>query len=205
MPGCRRSEHHAFERRRMVAALFYLQATSFAGALRLRLRRLRQPKYLLGALVFCAYFVFMFGQPLWMASHAPGAQDWPPQVIALLANLVAIVVLLWAVLAWLWPGDRASLRFSEAEVAFLFPAPLSRLGLINFSLLRAQLAIFLSAFLLSLVFGRGRGLPGNALQHATALWLLMATMRLHALGASFTMRASPSVVAAAGSGACCCP
>ena len=35
------------------------------------------------------------------------------------------------------------------------------------------------------MFGRGRGLPGNAFQHATALWLVMATLRLHFLGASF--------------------
>ena len=34
---------------------------------------------------------------------------------------------------------------------------------------------------------RGRGLPGNSLQHATSIWLAIATLRLHTLGASFTL------------------
>ena len=85
----------------------------------------------------------------------------------------------------LLPGDRATLAFSEPEVAFLFPAPLSRVALINYSLLRAQLGIFVSAFVMTLVFNRGRGLPGSTWQHATSLWLLFATLRLHFLGASF--------------------
>jgi hypothetical protein len=174
------------ERRRMVAALVYLQATSIAGALRQRLKRLKQPKYLLGALAFLAYLGFMIGPRAWQANHGPGLHAFPPAMAAILGSALPLFVLLWMAVSWLWPADRAVLRFSEAEIAFLFPAPLSRAGLINFSLLRAQLAIFVSAFLLSLLFGRGRGLPGNPLQHATALWILFATLRLHALGASFT-------------------
>ena len=174
------------ENRRVAAALLYLQATSFVGALKRRVLRLRQPKYLLGALVFVGYFALMFGPGAWRYQHAP-VQSLGGQNVDAVAWLAAVAYFAWAVVAWLFPGGRAKLRFSEPEIAFLFPAPLTRVGLINFSLLRAQLPIFLSAFLLSLFFGRGRGLPGNALQHATALWLAVATVRLHALGASFTI------------------
>jgi len=176
------------ENRRMAAALFYLQATTLVGATKTRLKRLRQPKYLVGALLFVFYFAAVIARPAWQAQHQPLAlQLFSPQGLELIVGFSALFLFAWAALAWLFPASRASLRFSEAEIAFLFPAPLSRLGLINFSLLRAQAGVFLSAFLISLVFNRGRGLPGNPLQHAVALWLVIATMKLHSLAASFTV------------------
>jgi hypothetical protein len=174
------------ENRRMAAALLYLQATSLAGAIRLRLKRLRQPKYLLGALFFLLYFGLVFGRPAWEAQHMP-VRHLSPNILEAIASLYALALCAWTLFSWLFPGARATLRFSESETAFLCPAPLSRVGLINFSLLRAQLGIFVSAFLLSLLLNRGRGLPGSAFQHATAIWLAIATMRLHSLGASFTV------------------
>ena len=44
----------------MIGALVYLQLTSLSNALRARVQRLRQPKYLLAALVGAAYFYFFF-------------------------------------------------------------------------------------------------------------------------------------------------
>jgi len=170
----------------MAAALWYLQLTSLTGAIRLRLRRLKQPKYLVGGLFFLAYLGFMFGPQVWRAQHLQG-QHLDALALDMLSSWFAIMGLAWVLFAWALPSRRAMLRFSEAEIAFLFPAPLTRVGLINFSVLRAQLRIFLSAFLLSLVFARGRGLPGNSLQHATAIWLGIATLRLHTIGASFTL------------------
>jgi len=174
------------ENRRMAGALLYLQATTLVGAIKARLRRLRQPKYALGAIFVTAYFVLVFARSAWKLQQGPMSHITGRGLDAV-AWLAAFGYFGWTVMAWLFPGGRTNLRFTEPEIAFLFPAPLSRVGLVNFSLLRAQLPIFLSAFLLSLFFGRGRGLPGNALQHATALWLAVATLRLHTLGASFTI------------------
>jgi len=174
----------ASEHARVLRAFAYLRAMSAYNAVRSRLKRLRQPKYLIGALVMAGYVgVFMVG-PL-LLSHRPPSPPGASDGLVLFSGLAALGLFVAVATAWLLPGDRAALAFSEAEVAFLFPAPLSRVALINFSLLRSQIAIFLSAFLLAVVLGRGRGLPGNAWQHATALWLLMATLRLHFLGASF--------------------
>jgi hypothetical protein len=172
------------ETRRVVGAFAYLRKTSLVNAVRGKLRRLKQPKYAIGAAVMTGYVGLFFVMPM-LLSRRP-AMAWSPDMLVLATGLASLAVFVMVATAWLLPGDRAAVAFSEAEVAFLFPAPLGRVALINFSLLRSQAAIFLSAFLLSLVFGRGRGLPGNALQHATALWLLMATLRLHFLGASFT-------------------
>jgi ABC-2 type transport system permease protein len=174
------------ENRRMASALWYLQATSMAGAIRLRLRRLKQPKYLLGGLFFLAYLLLMFGPQVWRARHMQ-IQNVDALGLELLSSVFATMGLFWVVFAWAVPSGRTMLRFSEAEIAFLFPAPLTRVGLINFSLLRTQVRVFVSAFLLSLLFARGRGLPGNSLQHATVFWLAIATLRLHTLAASFTL------------------
>ena len=42
----------------LVGALWYLRVTSIVGRVRSRLRRLKQPKYLAGALVGAVYFAF---------------------------------------------------------------------------------------------------------------------------------------------------
>ena len=85
-------------------------------------------------------------------------------------------------LAWIIPHERAALTFTEAEVAFLFPAPVTRRTLIHFKLLRSQLGIFFSVLLLTL-FSRRFG--GNAWIHALGWWLILSTLNLHFLGSSF--------------------
>ena len=44
----------------MIAALFYLQCQSFCNRLVSRFKRLKQPKYLIGAIVGGLYFYFYF-------------------------------------------------------------------------------------------------------------------------------------------------
>jgi hypothetical protein len=173
----------------VVRALAYLQWNSLVGRVRQRVRRLKQPKYLVGAIAGAAYmYFFVFRHFIGMhGTHAgAGFARIPPEFKALLAPVGAVVLLLMLASAWVLPSDRAALRFTEAETDFLFPAPISRTGLIHFSVLRAQLAIFVSVFLMSLLLRRGGTVGVNPLQYATALWLLFATVRLHFLGASFT-------------------
>ena len=52
----------------MLSALLYLRLMSARNWLVARIRRLRQPKYLFGALVGCAYFYFFFFRPLGKSS-----------------------------------------------------------------------------------------------------------------------------------------
>ena len=174
--------------RAMLRAYTYLQAVSVYNGLRVRLLRLRQPKYLFGALAGGAYVYFFAFRHLFEHNGMPGVSvsgGAPAAFLPVLVSLFAAVLLVLTVLAWLLPGGRAALAFTEAEVAFLFPAPLSRVSLIQFSLLRSQLAIFFSAFIMSLLVRRGGALGGHAVQHAFAIWLVLATARLHLMGASF--------------------
>ena len=47
-------------------------------------------------------------------------------------------VLALMILAWALPSDSGGLQFSEAEIAFLFPAPLRRRDLLLYKIIRAQ-------------------------------------------------------------------
>jgi hypothetical protein len=174
--------------RPMLRAFFYLQGVSLYNGVRVRLQRLRQPKYLMGALAGGAYMYFFAFRHLFEGGGRlpPGlAEASSGTIMSLLSGLFAAALLVLTVLAWLLPSGRAALAFNEAEVGFLFPAPLSRVSLIQFSLLRSQLGIFFSAFLMSLLLRRGGNLSGNAVQHAFAIWIVLATARLHLVGASF--------------------
>jgi ABC-2 type transport system permease protein len=172
----------------VVGAFVYLQATSLYNNLRQRLLRLRQPKYLFGALAGAAYlYVFVFRKMFQMGSgHSNSSIATSPEILGDLSMLVAIGLALYLLLDWMWSGDDAQVGFSETEIAFLFPAPLTRTTLIQFNLLRSQLMIFFSSFLLSLWLRRGGTLGGqHPLQYAVGIWLLLSTSRLHVLAASF--------------------
>ena len=167
-------------------AFAYLQATSLYNNLRQRLLRLRQPKYLIGALAGGAYIYFFLFHRMLRVGTAHPRFDMPAGLLADIASLVALALLLYVLVEWVVSGARAQLAFTEAEVDFLFPAPLTRTSLIHFSLLRSQLAIFFSSFLLGLLFRRGGGFSGHPLQSVTGIWLLLSMLKLHAMGASFT-------------------
>jgi hypothetical protein len=110
----------------------------------------------------------------------------PADALADISMLAALALALYMLLDWLLSGDDARLGFSETEIAFLFPAPLTRTTLIQFNLLRSQLMIFFSSFLLSLLLRRGGALGGqHPLQYATGLWLLLSTCKLHVMAGSF--------------------
>ena len=173
----------------MTRALLYLRVMSLVGRVRSRLKRLRQPKYLIGALVGVAYVYLIFVRRASAPRRGGGpvGGDIPlasPDVLQLIANLGVFSLLTIALLSWLIPR-RASLAFSEAEIAFLFPAPVSRRMLIHYRLLSSQFGLALTALILAFVFGRGNALGGNAVTHAIGWWVILATLNLHFTGSSF--------------------
>jgi len=172
----------------MARALLYLRVTSLLGQVKSRLRRLQQPKYLAGALVGAAYLYLAFvrrahgvhaGYPL--AAGGPGI---PPEVLALLPQLGALLLLIVLLANWAIPR-RAALAFSEAEIAFLFPAPVNRRMLVHYRLLGSQLGIVFSALILTVMLGRGRSFGANPWFHAIGWWLILAVLNLHFTGTAF--------------------
>jgi hypothetical protein len=168
----------------MISALFYLQYHSFRNRLVGRFKRLKQPKYLIGALVGGFYFYGYFYRYLFRGyGGQPGMNLAVSSEHRLLFELLgALALFVIVLLAWLIPHERAALTFIEAEVAFLFPAPVTRRTLIHFKLLRSQFGIFFTTLLFTL-FSRRFG--GSAWIHALGWWLILSTLNLHFLGSSF--------------------
>jgi hypothetical protein len=168
----------------MIAALFYLQYHSFRNRLVSRFKRLKQPKYLVGAIVGGFYFYGYFYRYIFQGfGRQPGMNLAVSSEHRLLFELLgALALFVIVLLAWLIPHERAALTFTEAEVAFLFPAPVTRRALIHFKLLRSQFGILFTTLLFTL-FSRRFG--GSAWIHALGWWLILSTLNLHFLGSSF--------------------
>lgn len=179
----------------MIRALVYLQWCTWKNRVRTRLRRLKEPRYLIGGIVGLLYFYSFFLRHLlpagWGGGH-PGRRGLPPgQLPALgdefadLLELGGAFVLLGAMaLAWLLPSKRAALEFTEAEVQFLFPAPVGRRALIHYKLWGWQVGLLFTSLIFSLVTGR-LGRWNGAWMAIVGGWVVLFLVQLHGLGASF--------------------
>ena len=96
-----------------------------------RLRRLRDPRYLLGALAGIAYLWFIFFKNSTRPKVMIAGSD-------LVVDVLSLVVLIIMILAWALPSDSGGLQFSDAEIAFLFPSPIRRRDLLLYKIIRAQ-------------------------------------------------------------------
>ena len=101
----------------MIQASLYITVCSAKNRLRVRLKRLREPRYLLGALVGAAYVYFTVfarrrgARATAARSVARGGQVLPPQLLALASAgpaIGALVLLAVTALTWILPGDRKS-------------------------------------------------------------------------------------------------
>lgn len=178
----------------MLGALLYLRLTSLRNLLRVRLLRLKQPKYLVGAIVGAAYFWFFFlRRTLLPSASGPGLpHNVSPELQSLPTMVLAVPIIILGlkrvIEAWIAPDDKPGLAFTEAEVAFLFPAPLTRRMLVHFKLLGSQVTILLSSLLIGLLATRWVALGGSYLQHVIGAWVIFSTLNLHVTGAAFTVQ-----------------
>jgi ABC-2 type transport system permease protein len=175
----------------LVGALWYLRANSILGRIKSRLRRLKQPKYLAGAVVGALYFYLVF----FRRGHAPHigggpgspgspAEALPADLLPVVGEIGALALFLVLAINWFFPR-RAALPFSESEIAFLFPAPVSRRMLVHYRLLGAQFGIFFTALIFTLLTGRGRGFGAHSWYQFFGWWLVLALINLHLTGTSF--------------------
>jgi hypothetical protein len=175
----------------MIGALWYLRVTSIVGRVKSRLSRLKQPKYLAGAVVGALYFYFAFfrraHQPrIGDDSTGPGspAEALPAELLLLFGEIGALILFLVLAINWFIPRQ-AALAFSESEIAFLFPAPVNRRMLVHYRLLGTQLGIAFTALIFTLVFGRGRGFGEHGWYQFIGWWLILALVNLHVTGTTF--------------------
>lgn len=159
-----------------VGAFAYLTARSAANRLARQAAALRNPRYLVALLLGAGYvgYVLLRGHP---SQGATAGARWAEPI----GVLVLLVLIGWS---WIVGVEQRALAFSPAEVTLLFPAPITRRALVHYKLLRSQLVILLNTLLWTLLLRRGVG-GVSPLLRAIALWVLLSTLSLHRLGASF--------------------
>jgi hypothetical protein len=134
-----------------------------------RVRRLRQPRYLIGAIAGAMYFWWLIFR------HSGNNGRLILKTLAIspaIADIASVVVLMIMILAWALPGDSGGLEFSEAEIAFLFPAPLRRRDILLYKILRAQPQAIFSALIMTVIGWWRRGL-------FVGLWVTISVLSIY--------------------------
>ena len=172
----------------MAGAFFYLTFCSLRNRMRVRIRRLREPRYLIGLVAGSLYlytFVLRNAFKPVRAGRLSGAlipmlTPYAGQVQA----LGSVVLFVLAALAWLWPGSRPALLFTRAEVQFLFQAPLTRRQLVHYKLVRSQIGTVFGSAIATLFLRPGSLAAGWTFM--VGLWLIFSVIGLHATGISLS-------------------
>jgi len=168
----------------MIGAFAFLLWSSWRNRFVSQLRRIRSPRYAVALLVGGLYLWWFFFRPTQRVGPAAGMVflGRPMQFIAI------VFVVLSTLGTWVVGSDRTALAFNQAEVALLFPAPLSRRALLAYKLFRAQIMVLINALIWVFILRRG-GTELPSLLRALGLWVMFSTLNLHRLGAAL-VRAS---------------
>lgn len=142
----------------MIRAFLFVTVRSFRNRIVSRLKRLRNVRYLISFLAAMVYLWFTAFRHLF-SERSPLMGGGIP-ASGLVVDLAAVVVLALMILAWALPEQSAGLRFSEAEIQFLFPAPITRRQLLLYKILRGQPQVFISATVMSLLMFRSAKFVG---------------------------------------------
>jgi ABC-2 type transport system permease protein len=164
----------------VIGTFAYLLGRSVRNRLTRQARRLRQPRYVVALALGAAYLWLVFFQQRPTAPAAAAAHQGWVEVAGAIGLALAVA---WS---WVFAVERRVLAFSPAEVTFLFSAPVTRRQLIHFKLLRSQLVILFNTLLWTLLLSRER-FGASGWLRAVSLWVLLTTLALHRLGASFVL------------------
>jgi len=166
----------------MIGASAYIAWCSAKNRVRVRLRRLREPRYLIGAIVGVAYFYLtIFARGRRPGVRVNGRGGGPPALPAQFALGAAAIgglgALALSLLMWLGTAKSGLLDFSEAEREMLFSAPVSRRQLLVHRIIRSQFGSLFASVLIALfatpVTGSGR------IRLAIGVWIVLLTARIY--------------------------
>ena len=169
----------------MVRALLYLRTRTLLNVVRVQLRKLRQPKALVGFAFAAAYFWFFFfrrGNGSVATLWAPGA----PQA-SLIPTILPLIPTILLAIAWIAPGDEPAIPFKESEILFLFTAPWRRRALILYKIAASLLSSFFSAFFFALLFTGRLLFSPRGLLVLFAWVVLVGAIALHRMASSLTL------------------
>lgn len=173
----------------MVDAFLYLSACSFKNRVRVRFRRLREPRYLIGLMVGILYlYTTVFRGAFISSARSRRGRQFGLAAFARFSDTVqflgSLVLFGLVAAAWIFPGSRQAIQFTRPEVQYLFPAPLTRRQLLHYKLLRSQLATFFGSAIATAFLRPGALDVG--LMFLTGMWLMFSTVSLHFTGVSLS-------------------
>lgn len=150
----------------MNKALLYLVFRSYRGRLKSRLSRMKNPRYLVGAIFGAAYIWIFFGRRL-----SSGAIQLPEQFVVMIAPVGGSILLALFSIQWLLVLRDGGLNLTENEMDLLFPAPLSKRALLHYHYLKAQFGLLIASMVMVLFMRPVLGMSGYWLGVAL-VWLL---------------------------------
>ncbi|HZI93747.1 MAG TPA: hypothetical protein VFE84_05860 [Patescibacteria group bacterium] len=165
----------------MTGAFLFLTLCSFRNRILSQLRRLKRPRYLFSAVIGGVYFYFVAGRHWINGMRFAGQAGRAMLPVGLLEVVASVLVLGSIVVSWCAPSPVSPLTFSEAEIQYLFPAPVSRRSLVKWKLMRGQLGVLFSIVIFTAVSGPYFA-RGNRVLFLAGAWILFATMQFHLTG-----------------------
>jgi hypothetical protein len=170
----------------IAGALLYLRVTTARGWLTSRLRRLKQPKYFVGGVVGAVYIYTVVIRNV-MRNDVPRTEAAPAEALSIAPAIASAALLLMIAMNWIVPRGRAGLTFSEAEISFLFPAPIHRRTLLHYRVIRTLGGLAFTALVMTLVSSGWAAGGASAWLRALAWWTVLATVSLHFTATSFVV------------------
>ena len=165
----------------MILILARLQWLTLKGRVVRSIRLLRQPKYLVGAVVGVGWMGVWVLRPL-LASHArfgSVTSSMPfTELMPAFHRLAALAATIFLPLPWLFPWGWSGLPFREAELTMLLQAPLTRRQVIHYGLLKSEIGVVVSSLIASLLLN-GRGFSSSWPMTFIGTWLAFEFLHLN--------------------------
>lgn len=162
----------------MLGTTSYIMWCTAKNRIRRRLRRLREPRYLIGAAVGSAYLFFaVFGRmrsrrfTSARGGRGPAPSSFLPAFGVAGPALGGLALLGAAALSWLLPFSSGLLEFTQPETNFLFTAPISRRSLLFYRLLRSQWAVLFGAVIVAVTYPAAS--MSTRLRGLISIWLIL--------------------------------
>jgi ABC-2 type transport system permease protein len=177
----------------MTSAFVFVTTRSLRNRVLVRLRRLRQPRYLVSFLAGLGYMWFVFFRRTHNSAAASAVLYGRVHFGDLGRDLASVVILAIMLLVWALPSQYGGIEFSEAEIQFLFPAPVARRQLLLYKLMRGiPQMLFTVAIMTFFGFRQALGiglLAAFAAQNAYFMMVAQARARLKLAGIGVIARA----------------
>ena len=172
----------------MIRAFAFYLFHSLQNRIRTRMKRLRQPKYFVSALVGLAYlYLFFFRRGMvGRMRRAPTPIPLDQGLVPLAEAGFAFLLFIWVLLPWFTTSAGQGITFTEAEVQFLFPAPFRRKDLLLLRVIKGQMNIVFGVLVSIVIFGRGTLLFLHTGFLAVTLWIVYTFLALYRMATSLS-------------------